>query len=929
MPSGCIAAILALAVRGLLAGEPQAVTRPMEVDWSIGTPLEQVLREIHRQSGLQVAAAFGPKKGLDGPIRGSLPLAQLMNEVATATSAHWWLESERLNLVTVHDTSPALSRLALVRHWWSSQLPTIRDALLQGRVVPLGLHDPAHEPLLRLASDSGRDMADWTGDEVRMSLNYDLEVLLYHQTAGPDGRRLYRVQERVLPSAGCCECVEGEGRGPWRGVADPVDGETPAGEAPVKLDGFGVAHREVQTRLGTHRFAVPDREAYTLKELLSDVSAQSDEEFVPNRLDADVSVFLTERDWLTTDLVAWLQESLGADIARVGGLVYVRTHPSAPLHQEADFSSVDALRCLTSMFSGVVSVSDVERLGIPFPVADVRAACFHRASGLTDRQREWIDQALCGTHFDAARQAAHRRALRERSPLLHVRVLPRFVLRLGAYRPVGHGRWVSTRFVDIPLDAMRTVPEQPFGEATYYRRLAVRESYIREALLACESGLDALSRRSDAWPDLASGLVSIARRKYAPYAERLLQEGSTEVREAAMEALAAMSPPKPDSGLQERRIKELLPQLSSGDPEAASAGAMALGHACAMLARDNPLGDVPPVHQEALELLEVTALRAGNEGTAWAAKLALCAARRTPPSATDVVPLREALQHRDPVIARWALEALRTRFDNQGATISPNELLVLVEAIRSPRCTVRGDALRVLGRSGEERLLHVFRECQPDRQLTAAAITGAVGLLNRSLERRGLGDSFTFEAFTVHQRSLDLGTGLQKGVFVPELYLLGIAATPESDAARVLSTMGVDLAAMGRIAREAIVAPAFQRRFDTIRSQGESDDGPNWWTRKPILRPSQEWDDLEQDLAQRRRDRGDWRVGSLDILECLLLRRSTVVDGVLTNSHGVTPDRVKAVAAALEVPVAAEREGGDRALSSSGDYAGPSPQGRR
>jgi len=139
---------------------------------------------------------------------------------------------------------------------------------------------------------------------------------------------------------------------------------------------------------------------------------------------------------------------------------------------------------------------------------------------------------------------------------------------------------------------------------------------------------------------------------------------------------------------------------------------------------------------------------------------------------------------------------------------------------------------------------------------------------------------------------------MQMGIWLPELYLLGICATPESKAARVLEAMGLNLQDVSEAAREAIRDPEFQRAFDEIRRRGESEHGKEWWIAKRILRSAPTLNPFMEKLQQLAGQHPDWRIDSIDVLEALLTTDSPVVTKVLCH-HGVARERIQTVVAQL------------------------------
>lgn len=139
------------------------------------------------------------------------------------------------------------------------------------------------------------------------------------------------------------------------------------------------------------------------------------------------------------------------------------------------------------------------------------------------------------------------------------------------------------------------------------------------------------------------------------------------------------------------------------------------------------------------------------------------------------------------------------------------------------------------------------------------------------------------------------------GILLPELYLLGLCATPESQAARVLQAMGLDLQDLAVSTREAILDPEFQRPFEEVRRRREQEHGKEWWVTKPILTSGPTWAPFMERLNQLAGQHPDGRIDSVNVLESLLTTDSPVVAKVL-QGQGVTLERVQSAVAQLGLP---------------------------
>jgi len=861
--------------------------------------LGEALGHIHRLTGLDVAAFLPENKALAAPLQGAFTLGQIMEQLATSVEGDWSVEDAGVELVWVRDVPEAVSYLGRFRRWWGELRPATREALLARQIVLLNAQEK--KALAAFAGQVSLDPSWDDGDDwVGLSLNYDLDLLVYRQEIAKDRRSVLHLYERVLPPAGIGARDEKAAADVWRPVAEGEKShpDSTAQSAPVTERRHSSLHF-AWGHLRDHLVVLPAGPLYPLGQLASVLSAASGSELVVDRLDKEYLIYLSQRRQSVAELVRWLVDRVGFDVEKVGSVYHLALHPCVP-SWDGDFSSADVIHALARTLGKIVLSREVERLGIPFAAEDVRNARIFRCRNLTEEQKGWLQAQLAVLpHVDAGTLGHYRGDLQRDGPLIFVRLLPRFFLRVARYQPHGPDVLVVRQFTDIPLDRLPlfppTVPDTP-----YFHRLLWRQDFVAATLPRWEARLANAIAQPENWLAVAEGLADIGRRKYAPYAERLVRLGDAPVRAAAERALQRMSllPGATRDQILEQ-IQGALAQPWTGGPQERVDWARMLGECCASLGCNRPLDDLGPIYQQAVARLQEQAQKDADERARWAATLALYAARRTPPRFDDEVEeLRNWMRYPRPEVGQWFLEALRTRIECQRWYFSPEEVELLREAVQSKQPHLMPLAVRALGHTGLQTLLPFLEQCIQNEDLRVPAIAAAIDLLNLSAQQQVAGDTWTLEAFSVHQRSIDLGADLHMGLLLPELYLLGLCATPESKAARVLQAMGLGLQDLSEATREAILDPEFQRPFDEIRRRREPEHGKEWWVTKPILTPGPTWAPFMERLNQLAGQHPDGRIDSVNVLEALLTTDSPVVIKVL-QGQGVTPERVQAVVAQL------------------------------
>lgn len=505
---------------------------------------------------------------------------------------------------------------------------------------------------------------------------------------------------------------------------------------------------------------LPEGPLYSLDQLAPVLSSASGTELIVDRLDKEYLVYLSRRQQSVAELVRWLVDRLGFDVEKVGPVYHLALHPRVP-SWDGDYSSADVIHGLARTLGEIVLSSEVERLGIPFAAEDVRNARFFRYCNLTEGQKGWIRARLAALpHVDAGTMGHYRGDMQRDLPLIFVRLMPRFFLRVAFYQPHGLDVLVVRQFTDIPLDRLPmllpTVPDTP-----YFRRLLWRQDFVAATLPRWEARLGEAMAQPENWQRVAEGLADIGRRKYAPYAERLVRLGDAQAREAAEQALVRMSliPGETQDQILEQ-IQTALIQPLTGGPQERVEWARALGNCCASLGRNRPLDDLGLIYEQALARLQEQAQNDADERARWAATLALYAARRKPPRFDEVEGLRNWMRSPRPEVGQWFLEALRTRMECQRGYFSPEEVELLLEAVQSKQPRLAPLAVRTLGHTGLQTLLPFLEQYVQNGSLRVPAITAAVDLLNLSAQQQVAGDTWTLEAFTAHQRSIDLGSDL-------------------------------------------------------------------------------------------------------------------------------------------------------------------------
>jgi len=873
------------------------LSRWLDIDWPAGMLLSEALGRIHRLTRLDVAAFFREDKPLGTPLHGAFTLRQIMEQLATSAEADWSVGEAGVELVWVRDGRERVSYLHQFLRLWGELRPATREALLAGGIVLLSAQEKK-----ALASFGGEvswgDSRDDGNDRLGVSVNYDLDLLVYHPEKA-NQRIVLHLYERVLPPAGIAVKEENDPPEVWRPLAEGA--ETPQHPA---VRSAAVAER---TRASPHfawrpvtndEVVLPEGCLYTLGQLASALSAASGTELIVDRRDKEYLVYLSRSQESASKLVRWLVNRVGFDVDRVGSVYHLTSHPLAPLG--GDFSPVDAINSLARTLGELVLSSDLERLGMPFTPADIRNARFFRWSDLSEGQKRWLQTRLRQlSHPHAGILDHYRLEFEHGGDRMFIRLLPRFFLRVSRYQPHESDVLVVRRFTDIPLDRLPLFPPTA-PDTPYFRRLLWRQNFVDATLPKWEAHLATAITEPNNWLQIAQGLADIGRRKYAPYAQRLIRLGDTPVRAAAEQALHRMSllPGATGNEIIEQ-IKAALRQPSPGGSRERVDWALSLGKLCATAGSNRPLDDLGTIYEQALEHLREQAKKDGDERARWAATAALYAARRTGlvfPG--EVEEVRNSIFHPHPEVGQWFLEALRTRIRCQRRNFSAAEAELLLEAVESKQPHLTSLAVRTMGETGLQTLLPFLEQYMQNEDVRVPAITAAIDLLNLSAQQEVAGDPWTLEAFIVQYRSLELGTQMQMGIWLPELYLLGICATPESKAARVLEAMGLNLQDVSEAAREAIRDPEFQRAFDEIRRRGESEHGKEWWIAKRILRSAPTLNPFMEKLQQLAGQHPDWRIDSIDVLEALLTTDSPVVTKVLCH-HGVARERIQTVVAQL------------------------------